>query len=63
MKKYNEDSYTGDFFFKVDVHYPEKWHKFHSDFPFFLCERMIVEKVEKLIGKLYEKNILYTYKL
>ena len=42
MKNYNDIGY----FLEVDVQYPEKLHKLHSDFP-FLQEIMKIRKVEK----------------
>ena len=34
---------------------PKKFHEFHNDLP-FLSERMKIEKVEKLIANLWNKN-------
>ena len=33
MKKYNEES-DEEYFLKVDVQYPEKFHKLHNDLQF-----------------------------
>ena len=43
-----------DVFFKVDVQYFEKLHKFHD--LLFLPERMRIEKVEKFKANLHEKT-------
>ena len=53
IKKYNEESDDG-YFLEVDVHYPERLHELHIDFP-FLTERMKIEKNEKLVANLHEK--------
>ena len=40
---------------EVDVCYPRKLHDSHNDLP-FMCERMKINGVEKLIPKLYDKK-------
>ena len=40
---------------KVDVHYPKESHDSHNDLP-FMCERMKINGVEKLIPNLYDKK-------
>ena len=40
---------------EVDVCYPKELHDFHSDLP-FMCERMKINGVEKLIPNLYYKK-------
>ena len=40
---------------EVDLHYPQKLHDLHNDYP-LAPERLIVNKVEKLIPNLNEKN-------
>ena len=49
--KYNENSHKR-YFLEVDVQYLENLHNLHSDLPFF--EK--IEKVEKLIGNLHDKE-------
>ena len=60
--QFNEDfimNYKGesdeDYFLKGDVQYPEKLHELHNDFS-FLPERAKIEKVEKLVTNLQDKN-------
>ena len=40
---------------EVDVHYPREFHDYHNDLP-FMCERMAINGVEKLIPNLYYKK-------
>ena len=40
---------------EVDVRYPKKLHDSHNDLP-FMCERMKINGVEKLIPNLYDKK-------
>ena len=40
---------------EVDVRYPRELHDSHKDIP-FMCERMKINGVEKLIPNLYDKN-------
>ena len=40
---------------EVDVKYPRKLHDSHNDLP-FMCERMKINGVEKLISNLYDKK-------
>ena len=54
IKNYNEESDEG-YFLEVDVQYLEKLHELHNDLP-FLPERMKIEKVEKLVANLHDKN-------
>ena len=49
-KSYNEETDEG-YFLEVNVQYPEKLHDLHNELP-FLPERMKIEKIKKLIGKL-----------
>ena len=54
IKISNEDSNIG-YFIKADVYYPEKLPKLHNDLP-FLPERMKIEKNEKLVSNLHDKE-------
>ena len=54
IKSYNEDSDIG-YFTEVDAQYPEKVHNFHNDLP-FLLERMKIEKIEKHVANLQDKE-------
>ena len=40
---------------EVDVKYPEGLHDLHNDLP-FMCEKMEINKVEKLVPNLYDKK-------
>ena len=40
---------------EVDVKYPEGLHNLHNDLP-FMCEKMVIKKVEKLVLDLYDKK-------
>ena len=40
---------------EVDVRYPKELHDSHNDLP-FMCERMKINGVEKLIPNLYDKK-------
>ena len=50
----NEES-DQRFFLEADVQYPENFHNLHNDLSFF-PERMKIEKVEKLIANVHDKN-------
>ena len=50
IKNYNENNDKG-YIFEVDVKYPKRLHKLHSDLP-FLSERMEVNKCKKLVCNL-----------
>ena len=54
MKNYNENSDKG-YFLEVDVDYPKKLFDLHKDLP-FLPERKKVNKVEKLICNIEDKE-------
>ena len=54
IKSYNEES-NDRYFLKIDVQYPEKLHEVHNNLP-FLPERMKIEKFEKLVTNLHDKN-------
>ena len=40
---------------EVDVKYPKELHDLHIDLP-FMCEKMKINKVEKLVPNLYDKR-------
>ena len=54
MKKYDENNNTG-YFLEVDIDCPKELFNFHKDLP-FLPERKKVEKVEKLICSIEDKE-------
>ena len=61
IRKYNENSDIG-YFLEEDIDYPEKLFNLHKDLP-FLPERKKVNKVEKLICSIEDKEkICYSYK-
>ena len=53
-KHYDEKSSTG-YVFDVDIDYPKNLHDLHSDLP-FLPQRMKINKCDKLICNLFDKN-------
>ena len=54
IKNYDENNDKG-YIFEVDVKYPKRLHKLHSDLP-FLPERMEINKCKKLVCNLYNKK-------
>ena len=54
MKNYNEESDKG-YFFEVDVQYLQKLNNLHNDLT-FLPEKVKIEKVEKVVANLHDKN-------
>ena len=54
IRNYNENSDIG-YFLEVDIDYPEKLFNLHKDLP-FLPERKNVNKVEKLICSIEDKE-------
>ena len=40
---------------EVDIKYPKELHDLHTDLP-FMCEKMEINKVEKLVPNLYDKR-------
>ena len=54
LKKYDEDC-KKVYFLEVDIDYPKELFNFHKDLP-FLPERKKVEKVEKLICSIEDKE-------
>ena len=56
IKNYDEDSDKG-YILEVDVQYPKRLHILHSDLP-FLPEGMNINKYNRLVSNLYDKNSL-----
>ena len=54
IKNYDENNGKG-YILEVDVKYPKRLHKLHSDLP-FLSERMEVNKCKKLVCNLFNKK-------
>ena len=54
IKNYDEDSDKG---LELDVEYPKNLYDLHSDLP-FLPERMKINKCNKLVCNLYDKNTM-----
>ena len=54
IKNYDEDSDKG-YIIEVDVEYPKNLHNLHSHLP-FLPERIKINKCNKLVYHLYDKN-------
>ena len=54
IKNYDENNDKG-YIFEVDIKYPKRLHKLHSDLP-FLSERMEVNKYKKLVCNLFNKK-------
>ena len=54
IKNYNENDNKG-YILEVDVKYPKRSHKLHSDLP-FLSKRMKVNKCKKLVCNLFNKK-------
>ena len=54
IKNYNEND-NKDFIIEVDVRYPKRLHKLHSDLP-FLPKRMKIDKCNKLVCNLFNKK-------
>ena len=54
IRTYNENNDKG-YFLEVDVDYPKKLFDLHKDLP-FLSQRKKVNKVEKLICNIEEKE-------
>ena len=59
IKNYNENDNKG-YIFEVDVKYPKRLHKLHSDLP-FSPERMEINKCKKLVCNLYDKKKYVTH--
>ena len=54
IKDYNGES-NERYLLEFDVQYLEKLNKLHNDLP-FLPQRTKIEKLEKLVGNLHDKN-------
>ena len=54
IKNYNKEN-DERYFLEVDVQYLKKLHEIDNDLP-FLPERMKIEKIEKLVADLHDKN-------
>ena len=54
IKNCDENS-DQEYIFEVDVEYPKNLHDLHSDVP-FLQERMKINKCNRLVCNLYDKN-------
>ena len=54
IKNYDEDS-DKRYIFELDAEYPKNLHNLHNDLP-FLPERMKINKCNKLVCNLYDKN-------
>ena len=51
LTNYSKEGYL----LEVEVHYPRELHDYHNDLP-FMCERMVIFRVEKSIPNLYYKK-------
>ena len=54
-KNYDKKNSDKGYILEVDVDYPSKLHKLHSDMP-FLPERMKIDKTQKLVCNLHDKK-------
>ena len=59
IKNYNENDNKG-YILEVDIRYPKRIHKLHSDLP-FLSERMKIDKCNKLVCNLFNKKKYVTH--
>ena len=59
IKNHDEDSDKG-YILEADVEYPKNLHDFHSDLP-FLPERTKINKCNKLVCNLYDKNNYFVH--
>ena len=59
IKNYDENNDKG-YILEVDVKYPKRLHKLHSDLP-FLSERMVINKCKKLVCNLFNKKKYVTH--
>ena len=59
MQKLVQKHSNQQYFLEVDIQYLQSLHSQHSDLPIF-PERIKIEKLEKLIGNLRDKIMLFT---
>ena len=61
IKNYNENSDKG-YLFHVDITYPQEIRELHADLP-FLPDKIQVNKVNKLVANVYDKNnyVIHAY--
>ena len=55
VKSYDKKNSDKGYILEVDVDYPSKLHKLHSDMP-FLPEKMKIDKTQKLVCNLHDKK-------
>ena len=55
VKSYDKKNSDKGYILEVDVDYPRKLHKLHSDMP-FLPERMKIDKTQKFVCNLHDKK-------
>ena len=55
VKSYDKKNSDKSYILEVDVDYLSKLHRLHSDMP-FLCERMKIDKTQKLVCNLRDKK-------
>ena len=55
VKSYDKKNSDKGYILEVDVDYPSKLHRLHSDMP-FLPERMKIDKTQKLVCNLHDKK-------
>ena len=55
VKSYDKKNSGKGYILEVDVDYPSKLHKLHSDM-LFLLERMKIDKIQKLVCNLHDKK-------
>ena len=55
VKSYDKKNSDKGYILEVDVDYPSKLHRLHSDMP-FLPERMKIDKTQKLMCNLHDKK-------
>ena len=57
ITNYDEDTNKG-YIFEVDVKYPKDFHNLQSDLQ-FLTEKNKINKCDKLVSNLYDKNVVH----
>ena len=55
VKSYDKKTSDKGYILEVDIDYPSKLHKLHSDMP-FLPEKMKIDKTQKLVCNLHDKK-------